>query len=142
MALDQDLIAAALPLFEVQSELGRGAWGVVLAGRHRELGRDVAIKQLPRAFGADPAVRARFVAEARLLASLNHTHIVGIYDFVEHGGLCLLVIERLTGGTSRAGSSRGRSPPNVRAPLASQAAPPSTTPTSTGFFIGMSSQTI
>ena len=99
MALDQDLIAAALPLYEVQSELGRGAWGVVLAGRHRELGRDVAIKQLPRAFGADPAVRARFVAEARLLASLNHTHIVGIYDFVEHGGLCLLVIERLTGGT-------------------------------------------
>jgi serine/threonine protein kinase len=99
MTLDHDLIAAALPLYEVSNELGRGAWGVVLAGRHRELGRDVAIKQLPRAFGADPAVHARFVTEARLLASLDHTHIVRVYDFVEHGGLCLLVIERLTGGT-------------------------------------------
>src|SRR5947209_2266430 len=99
MALDEDLIATALPLYEVHGELGRGAWGVVLAARHRQLGRDVAIKQLPRSFGADPAVRARFVAEARLLASLDHTHLVPLYDFVEHEGLCLLVMERLTGGT-------------------------------------------
>src|SRR5438067_8982788 len=99
MALDQEAVVAALPLYEVQGELGHGAWGVVLAGRHRQLGRAVAIKQLPRAFGADPAVRSRFVAEARLLASLNHSHIVPIYDFVEHEGLCVLVMERLTGGT-------------------------------------------
>jgi non-specific serine/threonine protein kinase len=99
MTLDEDLVRAALPLYEVHGELGRGAWGVVIAGRHRQLGRDVAIKQLPRAFGADPAVRSRFVTEARLLASLDHTHIVPIYDFVEHEGLCLLVMERLTGGT-------------------------------------------
>src|SRR5436305_1000741 len=99
MALDQELIEAALPFYEVHGELGRGAWGVVLAARHRQLGRDVAIKQLPRAFGADPAVRSRFVAEARLLAALNHSHIVPIYDFVEHEGLCVLVMERLTGGT-------------------------------------------
>jgi N-acetylneuraminic acid mutarotase len=99
MSLDRELVASALPLYEVHGELGRGAWGVVLAGHHRQLGRDVAIKQLPRAFGADPAVRSRFVAEARLLASLDHTHIVPIYDFVEHEGLLLLVMERLTGGT-------------------------------------------
>src|SRR5207248_4672540 len=99
MALDQEAVAAALPLYEVEGELGHGAWGVVLAGRHRQLGRDVAIKQLPRSFGADPAVRSRFIAEARLLASLEHPHIVPLYDFVEHEGLCLLVMERLTGGT-------------------------------------------
>src|SRR5256884_2267736 len=108
MALDEEAVAAALPLYEVEGELGHGAWGVVLAGRHRQLGRDVAIKQLPRSFGADPAVRSRFIAEARLLASLEHPHVVPIYDFVEHEGLCLLVMERLTGGTlwsrSRAGS--------------------------------------
>src|SRR5438874_6401149 len=99
MALDQELIEAALPLYEVHGELGRGAWGVVLAARHRQLGREVAIKQLPRAFGADPAVRARFVAEARLLASLDHPHIVPVYDYVEADGLCLLVMEKLPGGT-------------------------------------------
>src|SRR5438477_4783528 len=99
MALDQEAVAAALPLYDLHGELGRGAWGVVIAARHRQLGRDVAIKQLPRSFGADPAVRARFVAEARLLGSLDHTHIVPLYDFVEHEGLGVLVMERLTGGT-------------------------------------------
>ncbi|MBV8296623.1 MAG: protein kinase, partial [Acidimicrobiia bacterium] len=99
MALDQEAVATTLPLYEVEGELGHGAWGVVLAGRHRQLGRDVAIKQLPRSFGADPAVRSRFIAEARLLASLDHPHVVPLYDFVEHDGLCLLVMERLNGGT-------------------------------------------
>src|SRR5579864_2820808 len=113
MAPDQEAVAAALPLYEVEGELGRGAWGVVLSGRHRQLGRLVAIKQLPREFGADPAVRSRFVAEARLLASLEHPHVVPLYDFVEHEGLCLLVMERLTGGTlwsrARAGSLNSQS---------------------------------
>jgi serine/threonine protein kinase len=99
MSRDEELVAAALPLFDVQGELGRGAWGIVLAGRHRSLGRDVAIKQLPQAFSADPAVQSRFRAEARMLAALEHPHIVPIYDFVEHEGMCLLVMERLTGGT-------------------------------------------
>jgi hypothetical protein len=97
--LDVDRVRAALTSYEVGGELGRGAWGVVLEGRHLQLDREVAIKQLPRAFAADPHVRSRFVAEARLLASLDHPHIVPIYDFVEADGLCLLVMERLSGGT-------------------------------------------
>jgi hypothetical protein len=99
MTLDRDLVAAALPAYELGAELGRGGWGVVLQARHRQLGREVAVKQLPRAFAADPAVRARFVAEARLLAGFDHPHIVPVYDFVEADGLCLLVMEKLPGGT-------------------------------------------
>jgi len=97
--LDRDLVAAALPAYELGGELGRGGWGVVLDGRHRQLGREVAIKELPRAFAADPTVRARFVSEARLLAGFDHPHIVPVYDFVEVDGLCLLVMEKLPGGT-------------------------------------------
>jgi non-specific serine/threonine protein kinase len=97
--LDHDLVVAALPAYEIGEELGRGAWGVVRAGRHRQLGRDVAIKQLPPIAAADEAVRGRFVSEARVLAALDHPHIVPIYDFVEREGLCLLIMERLTGGT-------------------------------------------
>lgn len=96
---DSERVAAALPAYEIGAELGRGGWGIVLAGRHRHLQRDVAIKQLPSAFSSDPDVRARFVTEARLLASLDHPHIVPIYDFVERDGLCLLVMEKLSGGT-------------------------------------------
>src|SRR5262249_40881200 len=99
MALDMDLVVEVLSAYEVGEEIGRGGWGIVLAGRHRQLGRDVAIKQLPRAFAADPEVRARFLTEAQLLAALDHPHIVPIYDYIERDGLCLLVMERLSGGT-------------------------------------------
>jgi serine/threonine-protein kinase len=99
VTLDHEHVRAALPRYEVGEELGRGGWGIVLGGRHRALDREVAIKELPRAFGADPAVRARFAAEARVLASLEHPHIVPIYDYVEREGLCLLVMEKLPGGS-------------------------------------------
>jgi serine/threonine-protein kinase len=96
---DREILVAALPAYEIGQELGHGAWGVVIAGTHRQLAREVAIKQLPRTFGSDPAVKRRFLEEARLLARFDHPHIVPIYDFVEHDGVCLLVMERLTGGT-------------------------------------------
>jgi non-specific serine/threonine protein kinase len=100
MALDHAAsVAAALPAYEVGEELGRGQWGFVFGARHRHLGRDVAIKQLPAAYATDPEVVRRFVNEAKVLGALNHMHIVPIYDFVQHEGLCLLIMERLHGGT-------------------------------------------
>ena len=96
---DLKRIEEALPAYEVGEVLGMGGFGVVVAGVHRQLGREVAIKQLPRDVGADLQARARFVSEARLLATLDHPHIVPIYDFVDHDGLLLLVMEKLTGGT-------------------------------------------
>jgi hypothetical protein len=92
-------VQQALPSYDVGGELGRGAMGVVLAARHRQLERDVAIKQLPPAFAADEEVRRRFGQEARTLAALAHPHIVPVYDYVEREALCLLVMEALPGGT-------------------------------------------
>jgi len=99
VAVQLEQVAAALPSYEIGEEIGRGSTGVVLAARHRRLGRDVAVKMLPRDLAEDERVRRRFVAEARLLASFSHVHIVPIYDFVEEDGLCLLVMERLGGGS-------------------------------------------
>jgi serine/threonine protein kinase len=96
---DAASLAAVLPNYEIAGELGRGGFGVVRAGRHRQLDRAVAIKELPAALANDPGVRARFVTEARVLASLDHPHIVPVYDYVEQDGLCLLVMESLAGGT-------------------------------------------
>lgn len=93
----RERVAAALPGYEVGPELGRGGSGVVLQGRHRRLGREVAIKLL-RAQDSDPDSRSHFVTEAQLLASLDHPHIVPVYDFVDYDGLYLLVMERLCGG--------------------------------------------
>lgn len=94
-----DLVAQALPSYEVGGQIGQGGFGVVLAGRHKRLDRPVAIKEIPREFAIDPDVRKRFVAEARVLASTDHPHVVPVFDYVEHEGLCLLVMELLTGGT-------------------------------------------
>jgi serine/threonine-protein kinase len=101
MSFDRELLASALPGYDIGEQLGQGGMGVVVSGQHRQLGRHVAIKQLPAAFAADPEVRHRFTAEARVLASLDHPHVVPVYDFVDHDGVCLLVMELLPGGTLR-----------------------------------------
>ncbi|MEZ5238906.1 MAG: protein kinase [Microthrixaceae bacterium] len=85
--------------YSVEGELGRGAMGEVYGGHHLRLGRAVAIKRLPQGFSADPEVRQRFGAEARVLASLDHPHVVPVYDFVESEDLCVLVMQALPGGT-------------------------------------------
>ncbi len=92
-------MSTALPSYEIGTELGRGGFGVVHAGRHLRLGRPVAIKTLVSHLAESDDVRQRFAVEARVLASLDHPHIVPVYDYVETDGVCLLVMESLPGGT-------------------------------------------
>ncbi|WP_041939325.1 MULTISPECIES: WD40 repeat domain-containing serine/threonine protein kinase [Frankia] len=97
MIVDRKRVGAALPGYELGDQLGAGGFGLVLAGWHRRLQRDVAIKVLT-AGGYDRAA-AGFAAEARILARLDHAHIVRVYDYVETGDLRLIVMEMLGGGT-------------------------------------------
>jgi hypothetical protein len=90
---------AALPQYVIGDEIGSGGMGVVFAGVHRSLGRQVAIKQLPADMADRPGVSELFDREARVLASLDHPHIVPVYDYVQSGRDNLLVMERLDGGT-------------------------------------------
>ncbi|WP_176581961.1 serine/threonine-protein kinase [Nocardia inohanensis] len=92
-------VRAALPGYDVGGQVGRGGCGVVLAGVHRGLNRRVAIKRIPAQFAGDTLVRRRFVDEARVMAGLDHPHVVPVYDYIEHEELCLLVLEYLPGGT-------------------------------------------
>src|SRR5271169_6111774 len=101
MNFDRELLSSVLPAYDIGGELGQGGMGVVVSGQHRQLGRRVAIQQLPEDFAADPGVRRRFTAEAQVLASLDHPHVVRVYDVVEREGSCLLVMELLPGGTLR-----------------------------------------
>src|SRR5262245_61895039 len=96
MIVDRARVAAALPGYKLGAQIGAGGFGLVLAGRHRRLRRDVAIKVIPSENG--PAGRA-FAAEAQLLAGLDHPHIVRVYDYLEADGLGLIVMELLAGGT-------------------------------------------
>ncbi|WP_146776643.1 serine/threonine-protein kinase, partial [Parafrankia sp. Ea1.12] len=96
MIEEKERIAAALPGYELGVRLGRGAFGLVLTGRHRELDRDVAIKILPVEQDETPE-RSR--AEARLLNLLDHPHIVRVHDAIATDDLYLIVMELLAGGT-------------------------------------------
>ncbi|KPM54356.1 hypothetical protein ACG83_20690 [Frankia sp. R43] len=95
MLLDQARVAAALPGYDLGNEIGAGSFGLVLAGWHRNLQREVAIKVLAsggrrRPFGAD---------EAQIMASLDHPHIVRVHDFRPGDDFDVIVMEMLAGGS-------------------------------------------
>jgi serine/threonine protein kinase len=58
--------------YRIVSQLGAGGMGEVYRAHDSKLGRDVALKTLPREFARDPERLARMRREARTLASLNH----------------------------------------------------------------------
>lgn len=97
MTTNLDDIARALADYEIGREIGRGEYGIIWSGRHRQLHREVAIKQL--AGPPSPEQSARFRREARILAQLDHPHVVRVYDYREDGELRLYVMELLGGGT-------------------------------------------
>jgi hypothetical protein len=99
-AIDRARVAAALPRYALGEQLGSGSFGLVLAGRHLDLERAVAVKVLPINDPADgPALGATFRAEARMLSRLDHPHIVRIYEYIGQDDHCLLIMELLGGGT-------------------------------------------
>lgn len=67
--------------YEVESELGRGALGVVFRAKDGMLGRHVAVKVMQEKMAADTVASLRFQREARMAASLQHPNIVTVYDF-------------------------------------------------------------
>ena len=97
-------------VYPIERELGRGGMGVVYLGRDPRLDRPVAIKVLPEAFALDPERLARFEREARLLASLRHPNIAGIYGLEEADGRRFLALEYVEGETLAERLARGALP--------------------------------
>jgi eukaryotic-like serine/threonine-protein kinase len=85
----------------VTARIGRGGMGEVWRATDTKLGREVAIKLLPRVFAGDPIRLARFKREAQLLAALNHPGIAAIYGIEENteNGAPALVMELVEGPT-------------------------------------------
>ncbi|WP_199776980.1 serine/threonine-protein kinase [Deinococcus sp. NW-56] len=95
--------------------LGQGGFGITYEARDARLGHRVAIKELfisgsnrrgttvlaPSTLGAREfaETKARFLEEARVLASFNHAGIVRVLNFFEESGTAYLVMEFLEGET-------------------------------------------
>ena len=90
--------------YEVKAMIGAGGMGEVYRAHDSRLGRDVAVKILPREFTGDLNRLARFEREARVLATLNHSNIGAIYgveDAPTDEGVSVraLVLELVEGDT-------------------------------------------
>jgi WD40 repeat protein len=84
--------------YDIETEIGRGAAGVVYRARHRVLDRIVALKVLsPSVMGVNES--ARFLTEARAVARLQHPNIVQLFEVGESGGRPYLALEYVAGGT-------------------------------------------
>ncbi len=94
-----ELAGHSLGGYRLEEELGRGSMGMVYLGKQIALGREVAVKVLPRSLVQDPSYVARFIREAQIIAGLNHPNIVQIYDAGQQNGVLYFVMEYIQGPT-------------------------------------------
>ncbi len=87
-------------IYEIKSELGRGGMATVYLGYDPRFEREVAVKVLPRELlHADPQFRLRFEREAKIIAQLEHSAIVPVYDVGEADGQPFFVMRYMNGGS-------------------------------------------
>src|SRR5574341_1538449 len=93
--------------YRLLEQIGEGGMGAVFKAYHPALDRYVALKIVHPAFREDPTFIARFQREARLIARLEHPHIVPIYDYSEYNKVAYLVMKFIEGSTLKDRLARG-----------------------------------
>lgn len=100
-------LAPFFPAYQIHDYLAQGGMGAVYTATQTSLDRPVAIKILPRVFSSDPKFRTNFETEAKAMARLSHSNLIGVYDFGEADGMLFIVME-LVEGKSLHESVRGQ----------------------------------
>jgi serine/threonine protein kinase len=95
----ENLNGKQLGQYQLVSQLGRGGMAVVYKAYQPSMDRYVALKILPRDYATDPDFSRRFGLEAKVIAALEHPHILPVYDYGEAEGYTFLVMRYLEGGT-------------------------------------------
>ena len=83
--------------YKIEEEAGRGGWSVVYRAVQASLNRPVALKVMAPELASDPGFRARFRRECEIAASLDHPHVVPIYDAGEAGGILYVAMRWVHG---------------------------------------------
>ncbi|MEN8235424.1 MAG: BTAD domain-containing putative transcriptional regulator, partial [Actinomycetota bacterium] len=103
--------------YVLHGRVGEGAHGVVYRAAQSGVGREVAIKTIRTEFANDAGFIRRFEAEAQLVASLEHPHIVSLFDFWRDPDGAYLVMPYLQGGNLASMLEEGPVDPAIVASL-------------------------
>ena len=95
------MIGRTISHYRITDKLGEGRMGMVYKAQDLKLDRPVAIKFLPPDLNASPENKERFVREAKIIAGLNHSNILHVYDIDEQDGRMFFVMEFVAGETLR-----------------------------------------
>ena len=87
--------------YAIESLIGRGGMGSVYLATHERLQRKVALKVIAPELAEDEDFRSRFLRESQLAASLDHPHVIPIYDADEVDGVLYLVMRYVDGPSLR-----------------------------------------
>ncbi|MBN1285048.1 MAG: serine/threonine protein kinase, partial [Anaerolineae bacterium] len=94
-----DLSGQSLGPYQSLERIGQGGMATVYRAYHPPTDRYVAIKVLPDDLAEDPSFHARFEREARVVAGLQHVHILPLFDYGQEGDVTYLVMPYAAAGT-------------------------------------------
>ncbi|MFC1745116.1 protein kinase [Candidatus Riflebacteria bacterium] len=83
--------------YEIIKTIGQGGMGVVYQGKNEKLNRVVALKMLPHKMVFEQEFVDIFLSEARLVAGLNHSNIVRLYEIANEYATYFMVLEYIDG---------------------------------------------
>src|SRR5918995_7166428 len=87
--------------YRIVSKIGAGGMGEVYLALDTKLGRNVALKVLPKELASNQDRMRRFTQEAKAAAALNHPNIAHIYEIGAHDGTSFIAMEFVDGYTLR-----------------------------------------
>ena len=100
----RDTAASAMPSrigrYQILRELGHGGFGIVYLARDEQLLRQVAVKVPYERLTKAEFSRDDWLAEARIVASLDHPHIVPVYDVGSNPECPAYIVSKLIDGSS------------------------------------------
>ncbi|MFH0521550.1 serine/threonine-protein kinase [Streptomyces sp. M41] len=96
-----ELIGRQVAGYRIEREIGRGGMAVVYQARDLRLERTVALKLLAPELARNDTFRRRFTHESRAAASIDHPHIVPVFEAGETDGVLYIAMRYVSGSDLR-----------------------------------------
>ena len=84
---------------KILAYLGGSEYTATYKASQISMSRIVLFRALRPKYAGDPAIRAKFFADARVMARMNHPNLLSVFDMGEEGPACFYTTEFLEGGT-------------------------------------------